>query len=250
MKGYWMKIYQELAPWYYLLTKQEEYVTESAIYVEAMRAHIKRPLETLLELGSGGGNNAFHYKHQVKATLTDLSGQMLAISRRQNPDLEHLQGDMRTLRLGRSFDAVFCHDAVCYMTTKEALSQVMQTAFEHLSPNGLALFAPDYTRETFKESTHDGGHNGEDGRALRYLEWVYDPDPSDNCYKVDYALMLREGSSLRIEHDRHTEGLFSNQEWLSLLSAAGFEATMIEKTFEEDGETFDFRLFVGVKNGG
>jgi hypothetical protein len=29
-----------------------------------------------------------------------------------------VEGDMRTTRLGRQFDAVFVHDAVCYMTTE------------------------------------------------------------------------------------------------------------------------------------
>ena len=32
------------------------------------------------------------------------------MSRSINPECEHVQGDMRTLRLGREFDAVFVHD--------------------------------------------------------------------------------------------------------------------------------------------
>ena len=48
-------------------------------------------------------------------TLTDLSEAMIAQSRTLNPDLEHVQGDMRTLRLGRTFDAVFLDaDKVSY----------------------------------------------------------------------------------------------------------------------------------------
>lgn len=31
---------------------------------------------------------------------------MLAESKKQNPELEHIEGDMRTLRLGRTFDGV------------------------------------------------------------------------------------------------------------------------------------------------
>ena len=46
---------------------------------------------------------------------------MLDVSRVLNPDREHLQCDMRTVRLGREFDCVFVHDAVCYMTTLEDL---------------------------------------------------------------------------------------------------------------------------------
>jgi ubiquinone/menaquinone biosynthesis C-methylase UbiE len=69
---------------------------------------------SVLELGSGGGNNAFHYKHWVpnvkhwvpNVTLTDPSPGMLALSRTINAECEHVGGDMRTLRLGRAFDAV------------------------------------------------------------------------------------------------------------------------------------------------
>ena len=51
---------------------------------------------------------------------------MLALSRALNPECEHLAGDMRTLRLGRVFDAVFVHDAVCYMTTRADLREFIQ----------------------------------------------------------------------------------------------------------------------------
>jgi hypothetical protein len=78
--------------------------------------------------------------------------------------------------LGREFDSVFIHDAIVYMTTTYDLRSAVKTAYVHLKPGGAALFEPDYVRETFKPSTRHGGHDGKD-RALRYLEWTYDPDP-------------------------------------------------------------------------
>jgi trans-aconitate methyltransferase len=48
-------------------------------------------------------------KKDFEMTLVDLSPQMLEVSKRQNPDCEHVVGDMRTVRLGREFDAVFVH---------------------------------------------------------------------------------------------------------------------------------------------
>src|SRR3712207_9249425 len=112
------------------------------------------PAPTLLELGSGGGNNAVHLKaHFAQVTLTDLSPEMLAVSRALNPDCEHLLGDMRTLRLGRAFDVVFVHDAIDYMTTREDLRLALETAAVHCKPDGLGLFVPDYVREAFEPST-------------------------------------------------------------------------------------------------
>ena len=46
---------------------------------------------------------------------------MLALSATLNPECEHLEGDMRTLRLGRTFDVVFIHDAISYLTTEDDL---------------------------------------------------------------------------------------------------------------------------------
>ena len=77
---------------------------------------------TLLELGSGGGNNASHPKASYACTLTDRSPEMLELSRSLTPECEHVHGDMRTLRLGRSFDAVFVHDALMYLTSEDDLA--------------------------------------------------------------------------------------------------------------------------------
>jgi hypothetical protein len=42
--------------------------------------------------------------------------------------------------------------------------------------------------------TDEGGQDGRDGRGLRYLEWTWDPDSTDDTYIVDYAFLLREAS--------------------------------------------------------
>ena len=215
-------IYGELAPWFHLLTPPEEYETEAAAALALLRTKIDGPLETLLELGSGGGNMASHLKREVRLTLTDLSADMLAASRTINPDCEHLQGDMRTLRLGRTFDGVLIHDAICYMTTEPDLRAAMTTAFDHLRPGGAALFEPDYVRETLAPTTDHGGEDGPD-RALRYLEWVTDPDPTDSTYDVDYAILRRHPDGrVEVSHDHHVEGLFPRQRWLELMGEVGF----------------------------
>src|SRR5262245_47468786 len=98
-------IYSDLADWFPLLTAPEDYAEEAEFSLRVLRQHVDGPLETLLELGAGGGNLASHLRDQVRLTLTDLSPAMVGVSRRLNPDTEHIVGDMRTLRLGRSFDA-------------------------------------------------------------------------------------------------------------------------------------------------
>jgi hypothetical protein len=77
-------------------------------------------------------------------------------------------------------------------------------------------------RENFGEGTDCGGNDAA-GRGARYLEWTHDPDTRDSTYTVDYAYLLRDGSTpIRIVHDRHVCGLFSRSEWVELLNEMGF----------------------------
>jgi SAM-dependent methyltransferase len=217
-------LYSELAPWFHLLTAPEDYAEEEAFYSAIFLDVAAAPPRTLLELGSGGGNMASHYKRRFAATLSDVSEEMLAISRRINPECEHVQGDMRSLRLGRTFDAVFVHDAVSYLIAEDDVRRAIETAFVHLRPGGTAIFVPDCVRETFASATDHGGHDGE-GRALRYLSWTHDPDPTDTIYTVEYAYLLHEaGQPTRCLYDRHLEGVFPRATWLRLLAEAGFRA--------------------------
>ena len=72
------------------------------------------------------------------------------------PECEHVPGDMRTVRLGRSLDAVFIHDAVMYMSSERELRADLATVAAHLEPGGVALVAADATAETFREANDHG----------------------------------------------------------------------------------------------
>ena len=98
--------YADLARWWPLISAPEEYA-EEADFAASLLAGAESATRTVLELGSGGGSNAFHLKRRFTMMLVDLSEDMLAVSRELNPECEHRQGDMRTVRLGRMFDAVF-----------------------------------------------------------------------------------------------------------------------------------------------
>lgn len=241
-------LYADLAPWFHLLTAPEDYAEEAEFTLGLLREHGEAPLETMLELGSGGGNTASHLKRDLRLTLTDLSPQMLDLSRTINPECEHIVGDMRTLRLERTFDAVFTHDAISYLTTEADLRAALETAFVHLRPGGAAVFAPDFVREAFIGGADHGGHDGFDGRALRYLEWRTDPDPDDTTYITDYAIVLRHADgSVEVRHDRHVHGLFPRHRWLDLLTDVGFQARDLDFQCADVDDPWGRVQFVGKR---
>jgi len=241
------KLYSELASWWPVMSSPTEYVEEADFYRTALAAASPAPLHSLLELGSGGGNNALHMKvHFDEVVLVDLSPGMLAHSRVINPECAHVAGDMRDVRLERQFDAVFVHDAVSYMTTETDLRHAIETAAVHCRRGGVALFAPDHVSETFKPGTDCGGED-DGARGLRYLEWSWDPDPSDTTCITDYVFAMRgSDGTVRVEHDRHVEGLFPRAVWLRLLQEAGFEPRVLPFD-HSDLEPGAYEVFVCVK---
>jgi SAM-dependent methyltransferase len=221
------RFYAGLAAWWPLISPPEEYAEEAA-FAATVLGSASIPVREVLELGSGGGHNALHLRDQFAMTLVDLSEEMLVVSRRLNPGCDHHRGDMRTVRLDRAFDAVFVHDAIEYMTTEADLRRAMETAFVHCRPGGVAVFVPDHTAETFAPDTDHGGSDAADRRGARYLEWTWDPDPSDTWVVTEYAFLLRDADgSVRAEHETHRTGLFGRDVWLRLLTETGFRADTV-----------------------
>lgn len=226
--------YDQLAEYWPLISPVEEYREEAHEFLRVLQA-AHPGARTLLELGSGGGSNAFYLKPHYALTLSDLSPQMLAVSARLNPDCEHVLGDMRTMDLGRTFDLVFVHDAVDYMTTEAELQAAIATAFRHCTPGGLALFVPDHVEGRFEPDSDCGGHDGDDGRGIRYLEWSYDPDPHDNRGTTEYAFLVRDAAGqVRSLHETHPFGMFPRETWLRLLTTCGFQTEVQQEQTEEE----------------
>jgi SAM-dependent methyltransferase len=242
-----LRLYSELADWYPLLTPVADYAEEAAFYLRLFETHCRQKPRTLLDLGSGGGHNAAHLKKSLACTLVDLAPEMLAISRRLNPECEHVLGDMRSVRLDRVFDCVLLHDAVSYMATRTEVARAAATAFEHTAPGGVSMFQPDFVVETFEPGTDTGGSDA-DGRGLRYLEWRWIPEAARETYVTDMAYLLRDAAgAVEVFQDRHTMGLFSRDVWLDLIGAAGFEPLAI--AFEHSsGSHAGQELFLGQRS--
>lgn len=240
-------LYGDLAAWWHIISDPADYDEEAVILADAMVETAHREVREVLELGSGGGNNAVHMKHRFDLTLVDISPQMVEASRRINPGCEHAVGDMRTVRLGRAFDAVFVHDAVVYMLDEDDLLALMTTAREHLRPGGVALFVPDHIEESFTPNVGLGGGT-RGGRSIRFLQWTHDPVPGDGRYRLSFAFLIREGKGpVRTEFEEHDAGLFPRSVWLERLTRAGF----IPLSLPYDGSTFEEpvspELFLGLR---
>jgi SAM-dependent methyltransferase len=224
------RLYDELAWLWPLLSPPEDYAPEAEVLRALMAAHFGdrrggRRL-SLLELGAGGGHTLCHLADDFDCLAVDLSEPMLANCRRLVPNAETHVGDMRTLRLGRTFDIVLVHDAIDYMTSAEDARAACGTIAAHLSPGGVAFIAPTYTRETFTDGEVADDGTTTDAEELTYFTYVHDPDPTDDQFEMILLYLIRDQATRRVTviEDRHACGLFSVSEWRGFCHEVGMSA--------------------------
>ncbi len=150
-KGIFMPVFQDYARYYNLLYRDKDYAGETEFALAVLNSQGCAP-KTLLDLGCGTGRHAVEMaRNGVCATGVDCSETMLTLGRESMgalaqealpaPVPELIQGDARTVRLGRKFDAVISlFHVMSYQNTEEDALAELITAREHLEPGGLFLF--------------------------------------------------------------------------------------------------------------
>ena len=228
LDGVDVRLYGDLAEWWLVLSPPEMLEEEAHDVLALLQWGSERPIRSLMELGSGTGALATHIHPAIEVVLVDHSEAMLDVSRRLNPDREHIQADMRTLSLSRQVDAVLLHDAVMYLTSEEDLGHAVRVAAQHLAPGGALLIAPDTLADTFHEGTVSMEATAPNGRSAHLTEWHWDPDPEDGTTRVEFSLLLREpGQSVVSVHESHELGLHTRERIASAIARSGLSQVPI-----------------------
>jgi SAM-dependent methyltransferase len=219
------RLYDDVAPWWPLISPPQEYLDEIPRLVELLGP----AGSTVLELGCGGGHIASHLAAHYDLVLVDRAPAMLDLARELVPSARHALGDMRDVDIDLAADAVLIHDAIDYLLTPQDLEATLTTAARHLRPGGRLVLAPDHLADTYEPDTEHGGVDALDGRGARYLSWSWDPDPTDTTIRTDYVFCLRDADgTVNVVHDTHVTGLFDRSTWLAALEAASFVDAVID----------------------
>ncbi len=208
-----------------------------------IRKYAKRPAATLLDIGCGGGKNVLNLKREFQVTGLDLSPAMIAQAKELNPNCTFVEGDMRTCRLDRKFDAVLMDDAISHMTCRADFEAAFRTAHAHLNPGGVLIATPDVTIETFQQNKTTTTPATRVRLDVVFVENVYDPDPTDEQYETTILYLIRDHGRLRIETDHWTLGIFSLDTWRQVLRNTGFELHEGRYSPGED----EYQTFICVK---
>lgn len=133
MASNWIS-YNELAWTEDFLADPADYEDEVDKYINLINSIAKEPVHNVLHLGCGAGGHDIYFKKHFKVTGVDLSIGMLEKAKAVNPDIEYIEGDMRTIRLDRQFDCVVIPDSIDYMVSLDELKQAVITSAVHLNP--------------------------------------------------------------------------------------------------------------------
>ena len=249
MASTWIS-YNELAWTDDLLANPEESKDEIMFYIELIKRNSSIPPITLLHLGSGAGSHDTIFKKYFTVTGVDLSRGMLKMARSSHPDINYIEGDMKTIRLNQQFDAVTIPDSIDYMVSEDELNQAITTAAIHLKIGGILLVAVK-TEETFQNNNF--AYTGEkDGVNVTVLENNYINKFKPNTYEATFFYLIRKQGELSIHTEHQVLGLFSKATWEKVFKNVGLilhKETLTgvyDKNLLNDGE-YPLTIFIGQK---
>jgi SAM-dependent methyltransferase len=223
------RLYGDLAWTWPIISPPSDYVEEANRFSELLRRFGEEPVRSLLHLGCGGGHLDRTLKHSFEVVGVDLSLEMLRLAHRLNTQVVYMQGDLRTVRLHRSFDAVIAADAIDYMLTADDLRSAFSTAYEHLRPGGVFCTYAEITPGSWLQNETDVCIHESGTTEIVFVDNRYDPDATDSTVEDLHVHIMRVSGRLHIEADRHVLGIFGLDVWRSLLVEVGFDVRLLER---------------------
>ena len=237
-----MKLYQEWAWLWSEVTPPETYRAEADDLFEIISESLGRKPKSILELGAGGGyllHDLQMVHPTIEITLIDSSPEMLVEAQRRNPNAKTILGDMTTIALNKQFDVVLLHDAVMYLSDRDAVQKTLEVMKRHCSFEGVVLIIPDCCRETFEERVLTAQCHTERA-SIHLTEWHWDPCEEDDLVSVEFSVLLREknGQKVQSHHETHSMLVLSLGEWMSLFMENSWQQDFPSMPWMHGGELF------------
>jgi SAM-dependent methyltransferase len=213
------------------LYHDKDYAAECDLLEGLFETCARRPVRRVLDVGCGTGSHAVLLAGRgYEVVGVDRSSEMLRRARERDNSIPFRLGDMTTLDLGETFDAVLIMFAVLgYLTDNISVQAALRAARRHLTRDGL-LFADVWygpavlaERPSERVKVIDTPSGGQVIRtAASRLE------PRRNLCTVDYRLWRLEAGKLTAEvREQHPMRYFFEPELHAFLLDAGFDLLRI-----------------------
>ena len=220
---------------YDLLYANKDYEAECTFIEQVFRRFAARPIRSILDLGCGTGGHAIPLaQRRYRITGVDISADMLARAQRKARQTFNVQrsnvptfhqGDLRTVDLSGTFDAVLMMFAVLsYQRTNDDLAAALATVRRHLAPGGLFVCDFWYGPAVLTQRPSERVRVIEKGskRVIRLVRPTL--DALHHTVRVDYHLLqLRDRTLLAETQEQHLMRFLFPQELAYFASVAGLK---------------------------
>jgi SAM-dependent methyltransferase len=224
-------VFNAYSRYYDLLYRDKDYAAE-AEYIAGLLERFGVSGRRLLEFGSGTGKHGrLLAQRGYEVTGIERSAEMVAQAETA-PGFSCQQGDICTVQLGQTFDAVLSlFHVVSYQTTNDAVQAVFARAAEHLELGGLFVFDVWYSSAVYAQRPEVRVKRmvDEGFEITRIAEPVL--HPNENRVDVSYTIFARDLASGTVETMTETHPIrhFSLPELDLLAKVNGFAVVGAEE---------------------
>lgn len=181
---------------------------------------------TLLDVACGTGAHLAELRQRYEVEGADLSPAMLAVARARLPGIPLHHADMRTLDLGRSFDAVIClFSSIGYVTEPSEMRSTVARLAAHVAPGGVLILdgwlRPDEWREGYRPEP-DIARDDEVLVVRLARSWR-----EGNVTEMDMHHLVQTAAGIDYFVERHRLALTPTAGYVSAMETAGLTTRVI-----------------------
>lgn len=231
-------MFAKSAEWYDAIYAWKDYKREAERLHTLIQHHARRHTATLLDVACGTGQHLSHLKTHYAVEGLDLDEAMLALARKRHPDVMFHHADMVGFDLDRQFDVVVClFSAIAYARSVPRLEQTLGNMSRHVRPGGLVIVEPFIRPDRF--IPHHVAALFVDQPGLKIAR-INVSTVEDGIAALPFHYLVGTPQGVEYFTERHELALFSHEEYLGALGAAGLEVAYDEEGLMGRG------LYIGI----
>ncbi len=183
--------------------------------------------QTLLDVACGTGAHLVEMQRRFAVEGVDLSPAMLAVARTRLPGIPLYEGDMRTLDLGKTFDAVTClFSSIGYMTDPAEMRGAIARLAAHVAPGGVLIVdgwvRPDRWLDNFRPDSPDVA--SDDGLTVVRMSYGR---RDGNITELEMHHLVQTDAGVEYFTETHRLMLTETDDYVSAVTDAGLQARVI-----------------------
>ncbi|MBU2713355.1 class I SAM-dependent methyltransferase [Zooshikella harenae] len=239
------RLYNDLSHLYPYVIIREDYEQEAPFWIALFNDFFNIKDKTLLELASGPGYLLSYISNNFKASVVDISQEMLNQCTKLNPSVTTYHGDMKSIQLNENFDVVLIHDSIGHAFSETDIKAVCKTAYDHLNKKGIFIISPEFDSVHFSEPviyhvTRKGKHG-----EVTIIDYINKHTDHPNELEIFTTYIITNMGNRVVEHDRMKLGLFGLSTYQQIMEETGFKVIIRNKPSGHSGECN--KVLVGIK---